>query len=121
MQIMKVGNMGLFSKKFVGPNKLSRTAPGFEQNLLAEIDEEPAAIDKNAVLDFMVEQSEEEYKKLIKVADVYRAADKKANEIMGKQTDGERVEVRIVPKPADDDFIETDTQKGKNGNANKTK
>lgn len=111
--------MGIFDRK-----KQSTAA----DDTFALIDEapEPAALDQNAVLSYLTDLSDEEYKKLCKVADVYRTADKKANEIMDKVPDGERVEVRIVEKPADDSFIETDTQvtkktKGTTTNASKTK
>lgn len=111
--------MGIFDRK-----KQSTVA----DDAFALIDEtpEPVALDQQAVLSYLTDLSDEDYKKLIKVADVYRTADKKANEIMDKVPDGERVEVRIVEKPADDSFIETDTQvtkktKGTAQNAKSTK
>lgn len=115
---MKVGNMSLFK----------REKPAVADDLMALIDEpaEPETLDQNAVLGYLTELDDEEYKKLCKVADVYRKADKDANKIMGKVTDGDKIDVRIVEKPADDSFIETDTQvtkktKGKTENAKTTK
>lgn len=112
-------NMGFFDRK-------KQTAAS--ETVMALIDEpaEPEALDQNAVLSYLTDLSDDEYKKLCKVAEVYRKADKQANEIMGKVTDGERIEVRVVAKPADDTFIETDTQvtkktKGTTENAKTTK
>lgn len=119
MQLKIRGIMGIFDRK--KPNAAT-------DEIMALIDEpaEPETLDQNAVLAYLTELSDEEYKKLCKVADVYRAADKRANDIMGKTVDGEKIDVRIVEKAADDSFIQTDTQvpkktKGTTDNAKTTK
>lgn len=84
---------------------------------------EPETLDQNAVLSYLTDLSDDDYKKLIKVADVYRTADKKANEIMDKVPDGDKVEVRIIPANSgstDLSFEETE-EKGTTENAKTTK
>ena len=102
MQVTKesISFMGIFNKK---------TAPASDSSLFDLIDEpaEPE-VNHNSVLDYMVALGEDDYKKLIKVADVYRAANKKADDILGKTTDGEKIEVRVIEKAAGTNFLETD-------------
>lgn len=106
MQLRKEGIklMGIFDRK-----KTNATA----DNLMALIDEpaEPETLDQNAVLSYLTDLSDDDYKKLCKVAEVYRKADKQANEIMGKVTGAEHIEVRIVPKENDPGFIDTADEK----------
>ena len=97
--------------------------PTETESLMAMIDEPTESeINHNTVLDYTVALEDDEFKKLIKVAEVYRMANKKADDILGvKPVDGEAIEVRIVTKAANDDFIETETTKGKTQNAKTTK
>lgn len=64
--------------------------------VLSLMDDEPAAIDNQAVLDYVVDLSDEDYDKLIKVAKIYRDAQKRANDVMGiTATDGDIIPVRV--------------------------
>lgn len=107
--------MGLFDKK----NTDETTA-----QLLADIDEQidEGDSERSKVLDYMLELSDEEYDKLLKVAKIYRDANRKAADIIGvpNKLEGEKVAVRIE-KSDDTDFIETDTEKGKNSSVEKAK
>lgn len=109
------GYMGLFDK-----HKTDETTAA----LLADIDEQidEGDSERSKVLDYMLELSDEEYDKLLKVAKIYRDANRKAADIMGvpNVTEGEKVAVR-VEKSDETEFIETDTEKGKKGSGTKAK
>jgi hypothetical protein len=80
-----------------------------DEAVLSLMDDEPAAIDNQAVLDYVVDLSDDDYDKLIKVAKVYRDAQKRANDIMGiKVTDGDIIPVRVETN--DTEFIEDTKQ-----------
>ena len=112
----KVSIMGLFDRKNVNEET---------KELLASIDDQlqEGETEKSKVLDYMLELSDEDYEKLLKVAKIYREANRKAADIMGvpKALDGEKVEVRVEKSTASD-FIETDDdKKGKTENVATTK
>lgn len=88
--------------------------------LLATIDEQldTSKDDYNNTLNYLVGLTDDEYEKMLKCAKVYRDADKKVTAIMETKAPngGEVIEVRVVPKDPKD-FIETDTEKGKDKGA----
>lgn len=67
----------------------------------------------NDTLNYLVTLSDDDYDKMLKCAKIYRDADKKVSEVMGKATpaDGEQIEVRVEKSDSSDDFIETDASK----------
>lgn len=110
----KVSIMGLFDRKNVNEET---------KELLASIDDQlqEDETEKSKVLDYMLELSDEDYEKLLKVAKIYREANRKAADIMGvpKALDGEKVEVRVEHTDESSTFIETDDTKGKTKDAKK--
>ena len=85
--------------------------PAADDSIFDLIDEDAEpAVNHDSVLDYMVQLSDEDYKKLCKVADVYRAANKKADEILGKVADGDKIEVHVKPKDTGSEFLETDNK-----------
>jgi hypothetical protein len=89
--------------------KNNRQSNALDDSVLSLMDDEPSEIDNQAVLDYIVDLTDEDYDKLIKVAKVYRDAQKRANDIMGvKAADGDIIPVRVETN--DTAFIEDKKQ-----------
>lgn len=100
-----------------------KQAPITENDLIFEDEPVDAKDAYNDTLNYLVSLTDDEYEKMLKCAKIYREADKKVAAVMEVKAPngGDVIEVRVVPKPADDDFIVTDDQKGKTPNVAKTK
>lgn len=105
----KVGNMDLFKRK------KKPASPDLITTIDEQIDD---GNEYNNTLNYLVGLTDDEYEKMLKCAKIYREADKKVAAVMETKAPngGEVIEVRVVPKAADD-FIETEGQKGKDKNA----
>lgn len=76
--------------------------------LVSELDEQLPEVNHNTVLDYMLELSDEDYDKLLKVAAVYRKANKQAAEIMGVEgvaATAEETPAADDPEAEIDDFL----------------
>ena len=92
-----------------------KQAPITENDLIFEDEPVDAKDAYNDTLNYLVNLTDDEYEKMLKCAKIYREADKKVAAVMETKAPngGDVIEVRVVPKADDDDFIETDTEKGK--------
>ena len=64
--------MSLFGKK----------QPELPANFLEDEPEAPLGVDQNSVLDYLLQLTTEDYEKLLKLAKIYREANKKAGELI---------------------------------------
>lgn len=87
---------------------------------------EPAAIGYNEVLDYLVALHDDDYEKLLKVANIYRRAERQVADVLN-QANTEAPEVAEKPEPKQDSenseadeiidsFLETDEAKGDTNN-----
>lgn len=81
--------MGLFGK----------SQPELPENWLDDEPAQEAGVDHNSVLDYLLQLKSDDYQKLLKLADIFRNANKEAGELI-PQYDPDHVEAK---QPADED------------------
>lgn len=96
-------------------------------SIAASLATEPASIGYNEVLDYLVALHDDDYEKLLKVANIYRRAERQVADVLN-QANTEAPEVAEKPEPKQDSenseadeiidsFLETDEAEAK-GDAN---
>lgn len=111
--------MSLFFK-----NSIENVQP--TSSIAANIAAEPAGIGYNEALDYLVALHDDDYEKLLKVANIYRRAERQVADVLN-QANTEAPEIAEKPEPKQDgenseadeiidSFLETDEAKGDTNN-----
>lgn len=98
--------MSLFFK-----NSIENVQP--TSSLAANIAAEPAGIGYNEALDYLVALHDDDYEKLLKVANIYRRAERQVADVLNQEQDGANSEVADEIDGIIDDLLETDKAEAK--------
>ena len=111
--------MSLFFK-----NSIENVQP--TSSIAASLAAEPAGIGYNEVLDYLVSLHDDDYEKLLKVANIYRRAERQIADVLNQaNTDTPEATEKPAPKPASEDpeldevidgFLETNEAEGDTNN-----